>query len=363
MAIADDLSNQYQKNKDFQSFILQIILSFNLGDENTVLFLDKCLSFKDIIDFVYNVQSLEEKASSFSLKGLKLTTIHKSKGLEFENVILLDQLGRDQIDNSRLLFEYKNTDLKNIYLKIRNRDIFDTNYKNALAEEEKNKKNDLINSLYVAFTRAKNNLFVLKANQKSKFDILSLKEKEQGSLEIKSVSTTTPKQSIYNQCIDIIYYGTQDDFLKKEKKSNTDLEDILNIHYGNAIHFLFESLHKLDVASIDLAYKVTKNKFGFYLSDEILLNIKKIVKDCILDETFQQLISNKTIKKEVSFCFDKQIGVIDLLLEDENIIYVVDYKSSPISKQQIYIPQINFYKQALKTIYNKSNQGIFVFCP
>ena len=40
------------------------------------------------------------------IKGVKIMTVHKSKGLEFENVIVCDKMGAGRHDGSNFVAEY-----------------------------------------------------------------------------------------------------------------------------------------------------------------------------------------------------------------------------------------------------------------
>jgi exodeoxyribonuclease V beta subunit len=60
------------------------------------------------------------------------------------------------------LFDYENINLENIYYKVSGYENFDENYKKALEKEKNLNLDDEKNVLYVALTRAKNNLIVFK---------------------------------------------------------------------------------------------------------------------------------------------------------------------------------------------------------
>ena len=358
--IGVQLLEKYEKTHNVFSLILNIIQEFELYDENTLLFLEHSQSYKDIVDFVYNVSMCEAKISSQELQGLRLTTIHKSKGLEFENVILLEPLSKSQPDRSTLLLEYENTSLEQIYLKIKNRECVDEEYQQALEKEKKARDTDLINSLYVAMTRAKENLFIIKSKEDSSlFTVLALEDTQVGILQTKPRKI----QEVVPQILcdyTLKNYGLQDDFLHKEDEQE-EQASLENIEYGNAMHYMLESLYAFDIDSLQEAFYLTQNRFGFSLDDETLANIKTQVGKCIQNQSFLSLCANKDIKKELLFKYKKQVGIIDLLLEDESEIIIIDYKTSPSSKAELYKKQMQFYKQAMQEIKNKPAKTYLYF--
>jgi len=356
--------NHKIKNTDMHSLVFSIILKYKLYDENTLSFLEKVSHFRDMIDFIYNISDMDGKIVSSSMNGIRLITIHKSKGLEFDNVILIDQIGGDYRGSSPLLFSYDGLRLDSVFLKIKNREFIDKNYSKAINIQNKNKIQDIKNVLYVAITRAKNNIFIIQKDKKSKFDILNLPEESTGEF-----TSTTNKEAINkeaennNLVLNLKKYGLQKDFLHREISisQDIDIKSIQNMEYGNAMHYMFECLHHLDKSSIDIAFHLTQNKYGFNISKNALIDIKNIVLKSLDNEQFKNLIQNKTIKKELSFKYKQQIGVVDLLLEDDKNIYIIDYKTSSSQSMPSYVEQINFYKKAIKDLHNKPTIGYLFF--
>jgi exodeoxyribonuclease V beta subunit len=50
---------------------------------------------------------------------VRVLTIHKSKGLEYEHVIVMDRLKKAPPSRDTIIYEYDNITLKNIYLRIK----------------------------------------------------------------------------------------------------------------------------------------------------------------------------------------------------------------------------------------------------
>ncbi len=120
-------------------------------------------------------------------QGLTILTIFKSKGLEFDTVLVCDRITKKNPDRGSLLFEYDDINLQKIYYKRSNRENFDKFYEAGLNKEKKLVVADELNILYVALTRAKNNMIVFKKDKSSTFDYLdNLQTQKLGELYIKS---------------------------------------------------------------------------------------------------------------------------------------------------------------------------------
>ncbi|PKP49897.1 MAG: hypothetical protein CVT94_03590 [Bacteroidetes bacterium HGW-Bacteroidetes-11] len=141
-------------------------------------FLDEVLKFSSsgqggIAGFIDYWDSQSDKLSvvmSESSDAVKVMTIHKSKGLEFPVVIY--PFAKQQISNrpSQVwapLDDDTVPELKLAYLKL-TKELEGTRY-NYLYEEERDKKKlDLLNMVYVAFTRAAERLYILSGAPKKK---------------------------------------------------------------------------------------------------------------------------------------------------------------------------------------------------
>jgi len=168
--------------------IKEVAQTLNVFDENVMSLIEVTSSYLHIVDFIYEINFLEASMQNKEQLGIQILTIFKSKGLEFETVILLDRIKRKNSDKSSLLFEYETIDLKNIYYKTPSLENFDEEYHHALQKEKALSLEDEINILYVALTRAKSNLLVIKKVKNSVFDCLAMTPTMIGKLTIKKES-------------------------------------------------------------------------------------------------------------------------------------------------------------------------------
>jgi exodeoxyribonuclease V beta subunit len=261
-------------------------------------------------------------------------TIHKSKGLEFDNVIVLDRLTKENPEKSNILFYYENAKLKDIKLKIKNRQIVDNYYKNIVKREENLKYEDKKNAEYVAFTRAKNALIVLKrADTTSKGASLSAFVSNLEKIQIGEVipSKDENAQKTDKKKIKIKNYGKQEEVIQEEEYKPNDYEAIF---LGNALHFAFECG---DIEAV-------RNFYGDYCDME---EVKEL-----FEKSKEKLPKGK---KEVPFIYEKKVGRMDLFVEEETVI--IDYKTTRPKDESGYVNQVRHYMKVVEKLTGKKPIG------
>ncbi len=326
--------------------VKNIIDRFNIfeHDKNLLRFIEIVHNYRDIEQFVFEYERIDKSAAKAELHGVRVLTVHKSKGLEFKNVIVLDRLGRKQPNRDPIIYEYDGTQLQNIYLRQKNRSHFDEVYKNALDKEDIAGIEDELNALYVAFTRAESNLFIIKKEKSSKFDLLDLQEQKLGSLYVskkEQIQKPEPEALKY----EAIYYGRQKELIESEEEIEVDYRAIT---FGLALHYTFEMMREFTQTALKDALNSTKNRYGSLLDDKALKSIEDRVLHVIENEQFIKLSSGE-VYKEQAVSFDGEIRYLDLLVKHDNHWVIIDYKSSQAHSDE-HFKQVGFYKKALKEI-------------
>ncbi len=335
--------------------VKQIADDYGIFDENILKFIEVSFKYKDLNEFVYEIDVLGASMATKIKNGITVMTIHKSKGLEFKHLIVMDRMGGKNYDKNLIMFDYENVKLKSIKYKFKYRSSVDDDYMKVIEKEEKEKIIDTLNTLYVALTRAEDSLFII-AKEKSEFNILNLESKTFGELLIyeQEKEIEISKKAFE---INLQNYGRQSDIINEEQQYQPN--DIEAMKFGLATHYMFENLIDFDVNSLDLAKEKTNNKFGVYLNEKIE-TIYKIVKNTIEHEKFKNLIGGK-IYKELPFSYKKELKRLDLMVEKESAIYIIDYKTSS-ENSLAYEEQVIEYKKALKSIKNIENiYGYLIF--
>ncbi len=308
--------------------VKEIIKKFGLCDESTIKLLEKSFEYDDIIDFVNDIEHYEEELPSKEFDKLQIMTIHKSKGLEFRHVIVLDMLGKPDNRGDDLIFDYQGIMLKSIKVNFKNREYVDGEFRKIKEKEKALEREDMLNSEYVAFTRAVDSLFIIK-KEKSYF-ITELQKETIGEFRI--LNKHKKNETIEKFNLHLENYGKQnyEEIAEDEYKPN----DYESIYLGLAVHYMFEC------ENIDAVI----NKYGK------LCDIKKVKE--FYKKGKEKLFEGKKYK-EIPFVYENKIGIIDLIIENEDL-KIIDYKSARPEDERAYINQVKRYRQALSNLRNKN---------
>jgi exodeoxyribonuclease V beta subunit len=340
--------------KSVQEIIKISATNLKIIDENVVKFIESCSIYNNIVDFVYEVDKLDAVMENSESSGLQILTIFKSKGLEFNTVLLLDRIKRKNVDKSSLLFEYDSVELKNIFYKIKGYENHNKQYKNAIEKEKALSLEDEINILYVALTRAKNNMIIFKKEKSSVFDILDMKVLSMGEI----IQSTNISKN-YDKVEKVIYtpmdLGSQEKQIAKEKDENEDEDANENMlhskYFGIATHFCLEMMNAFTLEELDATINLCVTRFSNYLSSSDFDNIKKRVSLLISNELFTEHIKDAQFISEQALVFNGEIKIIDLLLYKDDKYYIFDYKTTQ-NKSPEHISQVAYYKKAIASIFD-----------
>ncbi|MEM5570428.1 RecB-like helicase [Aliarcobacter butzleri] len=340
------------EEKSVQEVIKELSKKLKIIDENIIKLIEVSSSFNNIVDFVYEIDKLEAIMENSESKGLQILTIFKSKGLEFHTVILLDRIKRKNVDKSSLLFDYENLELKNIFYKIKGYENFNEDYKKAIDKEKKLSLEDEINILYVAMTRAKNNMIIFKKEKSSVFDILNMNVCKIGkiinssnlikNIEEKSIISYTP-----------LNLGTQEKQIVKEKELKEN--HLHSRYFGLATHYCLEMLNNFSFNDLKYTLNLARTRFSNYLSDKDFTDIENRLAHLINNDFFKFLITNSVLTSEQSLIYKEELKIIDLLIYKDNTYYILDYKTTKEELDEDHKNQVLYYKEAIKEIFKTSN--------
>jgi len=338
--------------------VKKVISEYQLfsDDFHLLRFLNSISKYSDIESFLFEYERLDATAAASDLSGVRVLTVHKSKGLEYEHVIVIDRLKRAPSSRNAIIYEYDGIKLTNIYLRIKGRDGLDEEYANALAKEKQLVYEDSLNALYVAFTRARDNLIIIRKSKDSIFDILDLKSEISGVLTCamdSKGSIVKSKDLIYKA----FYYGTQSDILSLESEEK---EDFKSISFGLAMHYMLEMMGQFNKESIIDAKHMMINKYGYSLDDMDIKEIVKRVSSLMENEEFLSL-SNGECFREKAIKYKNNLRYLDLLVKNQDGSWnVIDYKSSTLYPEH-HLKQVSFYVKAIKEITSESVKGYLCY--
>ena len=303
--------------------------------------------------------------SSGKSEAVTVMTIHKSKGLEFEAVVLSDLEIRFKPDarNTRMIF-YSSTDEMLADRIIFNHgekyyNFMDEAFKEAYMSEEKAFFHDRLNLLYVAVTRAKRELFipVKEAPSKNTLEELllstSLTPKEYGSAHKKSFSSPV-----------VVKRSKTEKFQPFPVPEYPITEETTDLHgeiFGSALHQAIALGNTYETTETEDILDFVLIQNAPFLSEEDGLRIKKHLDYFYNDPFFKKITENAEVFKERGFFDDEGMKVIDFYSVSDNAVYCLDFKTGEIkNRREEYEEQIKNYGEILFNIYKRKVEKYIV---
>ncbi len=359
---SENIHECFDTNKPLDLLIKDVIEYFGLysKDANLLKLIELSLEYEDIESLIFNIDSITAPAISKESEGIKILTIHKSKGLEFDHLIVSDRLSKKNPNNDPFIFSYNGIELKNLFYRMKKRECVDEKYKEAIEKEKILSLEDELNAQYVAFTRAKNSLFICKKIKNSSFENLSLKPLKMGEIPffIKEEKEKGEKEDLTSYKI-LEIEKKQDEDGKNDEKDEKKKESIDSINFGIALHYMFEMLSEFDIKAINEAYTSMKNRYGYLLTESEMKDIKNRIISALNHKEFLELLKGK-VRREQPVVYKGELKRIDLLIQKENEWIVIDYKSSKESRSE-HQKQVNYYKNILQNIFNIRTKGYLFY--
>ena len=333
--------------------------------------IDACSYLDELIESQYK---LEVKELDIIPNSVKIMTIHASKGLEFPICYFASLHSRFNIRDLNEKFMYN--EKYGIITPYFNEGIGKTFVKNLVKDNYINEEiSEKIRLFYVALTRAKEKFIIVTSLQdkiitdikdsRSFLDMLTF-VKDEIKPYIKSIDINTInlshdynliKKNNYkktipktNEIIKINEINIDNGLENKERISKTinellNKETIENMKKGTEIHQILELIDfknpNIDYLNISNFYKLKIKEFISLVDTDSIINVYKEY------EFYYQ--DNENIYH----------GIIDLILEYSNCIWIVDYKLNNIDDKN-YIKQLNKYRDYVSLKTNKKIE-IYLF--
>ncbi len=316
----------------------------------------------EMIDSDQEIKYKEAKSNSISVK---IMNIHKSKGLEFpicyfagfpKSFNISDLKNKFMFDNKYgILTPFYKEGIGETFVKTLVKNNY---YLNEVAEK--------IRLFYVALTRAKEKMIMVMPNIEDKKyvkDEISFMDgikfrsfydfiksisgnlaKYMISVDLNNVGVTKDyefskslsKNMVNNEEANMLFIEDEIPFIEIEKKhASKTIKEILSVSDEKTLEF-GAKIHEL-LELTDFKNANTDNKYVNHLLNTFDFNSAKI---------YQEL--------EFSYELDDVLyhGIIDLMLEYEDKIFIIDYKLKNIDDEN-YIKQLNVYYNYVKCISNK----------
>jgi exodeoxyribonuclease V beta subunit len=197
-------------------------------------------------------------------------------------------------------------------------------------------------------------LIVCQKTKDSTFKALGLKECEIGGVEFEVMSEEVKESKPF--VYESLRVGPQKESKTKVKEQK---DDIKAINFGLALHYMLEVLDAFDKSSLEQAYWAMKNRYEFLLLDGECERIKKRVERLLGHKEFLELVDGN-ISKEQPVSYGGELKQLDLLVEKDDKLIIIDYKSSN-SMQNAHIKQVAYYKEAIESISSKDTKGYLCY--
>ncbi len=119
-------------------------------------------------------------------------------------------------------------------------------------------------------------------------------------------------------------------------------------------------LGRFDAAGLHEAMTAVRNRYGQLMSEEALRQIAVRMERLVNDPSFIRLLEGASLRKEQPLYYRGEMKQIDLLLEYDDHLLVVDYKSS--RKFHIkHLEQVRGYMAAVSSITGKRTEGMLLY--
>lgn len=351
--------------------------------------------FTDIQTFLceWDKRLSSKTISSEDLEGIRILTIHKSKGLEFDNVIIPFCDWELEMTNNNIVWCKADSEPYNelplIPVDFNRKKMLDSVFKDSYINEHSQNIVDNLNLLYVAFTRASHNLFVIGKKDKSGIrsaliqnvlpmvanelggDTVMLNEgtvKEElmefayGKLHVPAAEVKKSTRNVFLKpstpvSLEIETFANKTEFRQSNKSrdfiegAEEETERSTYIKVGCLLHNVFSTIRTAD--DIDDALRQLENDGVLYeeglTAEQVTVMLRKRLTDPRVADWFSnrwKLFNECTILSR-----DEATGVVkerrpDRVMTDGKRMIVVDFKFG--RQRDEYAAQVREYVDLLK---------------
>ena len=336
--------------------------------------LQKYLEFIEKLDFEISLSSDENDR-------VKITTIHSAKGLQAPIVMLPDcSYNFNQLLSAKEEISWIEFGEDKIPVWCRKKEDENLLLKKHRADKLREAKEEYLRLLYVAMTRAENELYVgsfgkakdpecwyeIVKNSVTGVEVLELEEflkmAEIENSSVKKIPKQVQDEAAREMSLSVKFSHRHSELDSRSIAQNQIKPSQIK---GRLVHKIFEVIGKNSAEDKNWLQEIAKKiiEKEEFLSEREKNKIQQDLSDFIGSQHFEKLFSGK-ISCEVDIVGQKNLKRIDLLVEKENEVLIVDYKSDetlPDVVPQQYLRQLNGYKKLVEGIYAGKEIKIAIF--
>ena len=327
------------------------------NDPNFLKLLECAAAYETLPEFLEEFALSRIPVAAHTLRGARILTVHGSKGLEFDYVIVIDRSGRGGSERDPLIPRFgEDLRIERFFYRIRGRERLDEEYAALLEERKSAAEKDRLNLLYVALTRAVKGMLVIRNAERSLFEPLGMEPMRRGSVEAGEGGSLPEAPA--PEAVILGAYGRQE--IPEEREGEEEGPDYAAILLGTALHYALEMMERFGAEEIPAALDALRNRYGALLGEEGIAVAAQRLERLAAYSPFLELLEGASVRKEQPLASRGRLRQIDLLLEWPDRRVVVDYKSSKKFGEK-HRKQVEEYCAALEGFDGKKTEGVLLY--
>ncbi len=291
----------------------------------------------------YENQEINFSENIIKTEAIQLMTIHKSKGLQFKTVFVLNKLENKKNKDLDFIFSMNATYDKvlfSLFVKNGYGKVVENCFKEDIENFRRAQEEEEINNLYVAMTRAKNNLIIITENSEY------LNNFEKGNLQFFETENPKIKENTktYSLLHNNIFPSEKGEMEVSESKFLLQTEEKRML--GILIHYFLENIKNASEEEIEFSIQLCYKNYLSYFGEEKLKkifskkNIEKIlyIAGDIFSDKWDYIYSEYEIydsEHKKSYRIDRIMIRDDVNNLGNGEIYIVDYKTGAKNEEQL----------------------------
>jgi len=277
--------------------------------------------------------------------AVTIMTIHKAKGLQFPVVVVL--LYDHVIKTPSMLF-HKTDGGVELWKVTGNLAKRSDELLAARSAEQILEQTDFLNRLYVALTRAENELYVISVRGKGAIPSSLIPESPSRASE-RPVVIPAPPANLH--AVRPVVHSLPREVQNKEKGRIGFFET----HRGDAIHRVLSRLLSIDgdpIPPIQSAIRLEDVVgFGNDDQDELLRVLTRFLSDVLIRPFFAGKQGRKVRTEQEFLSREGRLVRVDRLLEDGDRVTLIDFKTGRLDGDGKYVVQVRDYMEIIREMY------------